>query len=160
MASSFKILTERGLLVTRFRDRVTDEEFVGLYRRLLGDPRYETGLTEVADLRQVDDFRVTTSALRTVDGLIRARLAGSAGCQTLIIAPGNLPYGLARLYGALADGGPEQVRVYRTLEETAEGAGLAAETLRDVLDEAGARARSRRSGQAAREPLPSPGILP
>jgi len=136
---SFTIRKDAGVLITRFRDRVADDEFVTLYHRLLTDPHYEPGLIELADLRQVSEFAVTTPALRKVDALIRTRLIGSSGCQTLIIAPGNLPYGLARMYAALADGGPEQVHVFRTLEETAETAGLSLNALKRLLDDSGTR---------------------
>jgi hypothetical protein len=129
----FTIRTDIGAVVTRFWATVTDDEFIELYRALLASTRYRPGLTEFADLRSVDRFSVSATALRLADWMLRQRLGSENSTRTLIISPADQRFGLARMYLSFVEPGPEDVEVFETLEEAAESAGLSVRLLERVL---------------------------
>ncbi|MDX1675425.1 MAG: hypothetical protein R3314_11580 [Longimicrobiales bacterium] len=105
-------------MVTHFSGRVTDDEFVELYRSMFADDAYELGTNELADLRGVDDLDLSAQALRRVEELTEERYAGSdIGFRTAIIAPRDKSYGIGRMYEVFAEQGPENVRVCRDVSE-------------------------------------------
>ena len=117
MTISYVIHPELRLVVTRFTGRVTDTEFVDLYRRLLSDPDYTVGTNELADLRLVELLDLSANGLRQVETITEERYAGTdAGFRTAILAPRDHPFGIGRMYEAFAEGGPENVRVCRDPE--------------------------------------------
>lgn len=114
MSITYVIHSDLRLVVTRFTSRVTDAEFVDLYRRLMADPDYALGTNELADLRLVELLDVSASGLRQVETITEERYAGSdASFRTAILAPRDHPYGIGRMYEAFAEGGPENVLVCR-----------------------------------------------
>lgn len=118
MSITFTIHPELGIVVSRFTGRVTDREFIDLYTRLYSDPGYVPGLNELADLRAIEELDVTVSALRRVEELARERYADAdADFRTAVVATRDQAYGLARMYEVFAEGGPEDVRVCRSLAE-------------------------------------------
>jgi len=152
----FTIRADIGAVVTRFWATVTDDEFIELYRALLGSARYEPGLTELADLRCVDRFSVSATALRLVDWMLRHRLGSEGSTRTLVISPADQRFGLARMYLSFVEPRPEDVEVFETLEEAAESAGLSVRLLERVLanpmgyDGPLSRSSDHRSGTLAR----------
>jgi hypothetical protein len=134
MPCDYAIRGDIEVVVARFWGSVEDDEFVGFYRSLLGDVRYRPGLMELTDLRSVDMFSISRVAIQQVDRMMRRRL-GSEATRMLIIAPAHLWYGLARVHTAFAEPGPEQVEVFRTVQEAAESASFPPAVLENVLDE-------------------------
>ena len=115
MPITYTIHPELGLVVTRFTGRVTDEEFVELYRSLMADDDYVLGTNELADLRGVASLDVSAAALRKVEELTEERYEGSDRTfRTAILAPRDQSYGIGRMYEVFAEDGPENVRVCRT----------------------------------------------
>ena len=115
MPITYTIHPHLGLVVTRFTGRVSDEEFVELYQRMLYDDDYVLGTNELADLRDTVDLDLSALALRRVEEITRQRYAGSdASFRTAIIAPRDQSYGVGRMYEVFAEEGPENVRVCRS----------------------------------------------
>jgi hypothetical protein len=118
MPIDYSIHTDLGLVRTRFTGRVTDDEFIDLYRRMLYDDRYVLGTNELADLRDVDDLDISAVALRRVEEITEDRYADSgASFRTAILAPRDQSYGIGRMYEVFAEDGPENVGVFRVLAE-------------------------------------------
>lgn len=114
-----------GLVRTRFTGVVTSDEFVDLYHTMLHDADFVPGSNELADLRELESLDVSAAALRTVESVTRERYAGTdEAFRTAVIAPRDQAYGIARMYEAFAEQGPENVRVCRTLEEALKWLGL------------------------------------
>ena len=110
-----------GLVITYFTGRVSDEEFVDLYRRMLNDEEYVPGTDELADLRDVESLNLSALALRRVEELTEERYAGTdASFRTAIVAPRDQAYGIGRMYEVFAEEGPENVRVCRDMEDALE----------------------------------------
>ena len=118
MPVSYTIHPEHRVVATRFVDPVSDEDFYQLYRSIFADAGYRIGMCELADLRDAPHLNVSRGALRRVKELTEAVYRdGAEGFRTAIFAPYDLAFAVGRVYEAFMSGGPEQVRVSRSLEE-------------------------------------------
>jgi hypothetical protein len=126
----FTIFHDLGLVVTHFTGRVSDGEFVDLYRRMLNHEDYVPGTDELADLREVESLNLSALALRRVEELTEERYGGTgAGFRTAIVAPRDQAYGIGRMYEVFAEEGPENVRVCRDMADALEWLDLAPDAL-------------------------------
>lgn len=125
MAVDYTIHPDLRIVVTRFVDVVTDDEFVGLYRDVFADSDYALGTNELADLREVTSLDVSARALRRVESITRERYGQSSEkFRSAVLAPRDHAYGIGRMYEVFAEEGPENVRVCREVEEALEWLGL------------------------------------
>jgi hypothetical protein len=128
MPGDYAFRKDVGFVVTRFWGVVTDADFTALYKALLADEQFEPGMAEISDLRLVTSSRVSAAAL-TKSKLVSANVSG----RTVIVAPRTLPFGLSRMYEGLAATGPQEVRVFRTLEGAAGSLSLEPQELERIL---------------------------
>lgn len=134
MPITYSLNREHDLVVTRFTGRPGDDEFLELYDRLLHDPDYRLGTNELADVREADRLDVTAEGLRKIDEMHRRRYAGSdAGFRTAILTARDQPFGVARMYQAFSEEGPEHVLVSRSPEEALAWLGLAPDALKGAI---------------------------
>ena len=59
MPISYRIHADLGLLVTRYVDVVADDEFIEVYKSILGGSAFRHGFNELADLQELKEFNVT-----------------------------------------------------------------------------------------------------
>ena len=112
MPITHSILVQRRLVVTRLSGDIRDEEMLEAYRQLYSDPRWSPGFHEIADFRTANMRQVSNEAVARV-GQLSERMAKGIPFKTAVIAPTDLPFGLARMYEALAAESPEEVTVFR-----------------------------------------------
>ena len=130
MPIRYTIHHDLGLVVTYFSGRVSDGEFIDLYRALLNDEDYVPGTDELADLRDVESLNLSALALRRVEELTEERYAGTgASFRTAIVAPRDQAYGIGRMYEVFAEEDPENVRVCRDIEDALEWLDVAPDAL-------------------------------
>ena len=70
MPISYRIHANLGLLVTRYVEVVTDDEFIETYQSILDDPGFRHGFNEIADLQELQKFAVTANAFKHVSALV------------------------------------------------------------------------------------------
>lgn len=134
MPGDYTFRKDIGFVLTRFWGVVTDEDFTGAYKALLSDAQFEPGMAEISDLRLVTSSRVSAVALNQVAAMTKSKLvSANASGRTVIVAPRTLPFGLSRMYEGLAAAGPQEVRVFRTLEGAAGSLSLAPQELERIL---------------------------
>jgi len=134
MPGDYAFRKDVGFVVTRFWGVVTDADFTALYKALLADEQFEPGMAEISDLRLVTTSRVSAAALHQVAALTKSKLvSANASGRTVIVAPRTLPFGLSRMYEGLAATGPQEVRVFRTLEGAAGSLSLEPQELERIL---------------------------
>jgi hypothetical protein len=110
---------EEGYFVIKLTGQVTDAELLDSYAGHYESPDWTPQLKELVDLSEVDAVRVTTGGLRKLSSYIERLLVerGVTSLQTAVYAPRDLPFGLSRVYEAMAEASPETVRVFRRLDE-------------------------------------------
>ena len=115
MPITFETRRHDGYFIATLVGPVTDAELLDAYREYHETGEWVAGLNELTDLSLADFSKVTTAGLRNLadytDNLFRA--TGVAATRTAIYSPRDLPFGLARVYEVLAEGSPEDVRVFR-----------------------------------------------
>ena len=105
------------LRTSTYEGVVTEREVIDTYEKLLADPNYDATLNDLADLRAVERLEVSTEVVYRVAGLyepldqlgIRRRIA--------IVAPADHIFGLARMFESVRAGAPEQIAVFRDIDE-------------------------------------------
>lgn len=134
MPGDFTFKKDLGFVLTRFWGLVSDPDFTGVYAALLSDAQFEPGMSEISDLRLVTSSRVSAAALNQVAGMTKSKLvSANTSSRTVIVAPRTLPFGLSRMYEGLASSGPQEVRVFRTLQGAADSLNLRPADLERIL---------------------------
>ena len=125
-------------------------EWRSVFDRYLSDVNYRPGRTELIDLSRVTQadagFRSIWSALNTVNG----QLPGATiGTRTVFIAPGDVVFGLARIYQTLAENaGGIRVEIFRGEAEALAALGLPFDTVADLLAQGAFLPHAPRGGAA------------
>ena len=119
MPIAYKILHAPDVLLVSYQGVVTNEEFLGGYKRAYADPRYRPGMHEIADMRYMEVFDIDLTAIQDLVTWIAERdeLAG-ATIRVGILQRSELHEGLSRLYAAVSDVyKKETVHLFRDLSE-------------------------------------------
>jgi hypothetical protein len=96
---------------------VNDEEFLESYRRIFTDPDFDPSCGLLVDLRQADSTTRNPQTLRQFAGLFRQRFDGqTVRPRVAVVAPSNVSFGLARLFGAHSGYDEEEFGVFRDLD--------------------------------------------
>ena len=88
--------------------------------RILNDPAFDSSFDQLWDLQGVSTLEVTNETLQS---LAQAR-SYSSEAKRAIVAPRDILFGMARMFQMLHDGAPEDLRVFRTVEEANDWLGL------------------------------------
>lgn len=127
-------------MITWCSDDVSSEEFIENYRQAYADPDFAHCPRELVDMRRADSMDISGEALGVINRLTRDRLERRPEpLQTAVLAPNDLAFGIARMYGAYASEGAEQVGVFRKFDEAMAWLGLADLTVAelDALESSG-----------------------
>ena len=113
MPAEFKIDDERGLIVSRAFGRVTDEDLQRHQQVLRADAAFDPRYDQLWDFLDVTEIAVSDEAIRE---FARAR-SFEPEARRALVAGSDLGFGLARMFATLHDDAPEEVQVFRSLEE-------------------------------------------
>lgn len=113
----FRTDAERGVRIATFHGSVDGGELLRAYQAQLDDPAYDASLDDLVDLRSVDRLDVSATALRDLMALFSRVDALGYATRLAIVARSDLGYGLGRMYEMMRSGAPEEVCVFRDLEE-------------------------------------------
>lgn len=116
---------ELGIVLSSIVGAISDSDLLSSYEELYENERWQPGFHEVVDLRDAQMERVTSEGLQQLSSLVsRYTNVKTEGFKTAIIAPEDLPFGLARVYEAVSKETPESVMVFRDLNNAFEWLGL------------------------------------
>ena len=90
-------------------------ELIAHARALASDPRFHPALHQLFDLRDATRGEVDRATI-----LLLASLSPLAGARRAIVVPGDLAYGLSRMFELLRDPFPDTIRVCRSLTAACE----------------------------------------
>ena len=115
MPLHFSLEPEQPYFITRAVGEIDDSQLLEYYRVVYSRPELSPMKAELADLSEADWTRVTASGTaelaRTIEKIFVE--LGIESLKTALYSPGDLPFGLSRMYQAWADSSPELVRVFR-----------------------------------------------
>jgi hypothetical protein len=109
MPTAFEIDVTRRLVVCRCWGVLTSEEIVTHYRALRADPAFDPTFAQLGDLSDVSAFDVDTRALGS-EALLETF---HSSARRALVAPSDIAFGLARLYGSYAQAASQNLEVFR-----------------------------------------------
>lgn len=96
---------------------VSATELVDAARKLSSDESVPPGHLELVDLSRVENTDVTGATLRQIAGLFAEADRRPEDSRVAIVAPGDLYFGLSRMYEVYRDPSPVRIRIFRGLAE-------------------------------------------
>lgn len=113
----FRTDAERGARIATFYGMVDGDDLLRAYQGQLADPGYDATLDDLVDLRAVDGLDVSAAALRELMAMFSRVDEMGYATRLAIVAHDDLGYGLGRMYEMMRTGAPEEVCVFRDLDE-------------------------------------------
>ena len=119
MAITFSPNQQEGHYLNKLTGGVTDVELLNSYKNHYEDDKWIPSLNELVDLSEADMTKITSDGLRALSVYIKNLFVerGISDYHTSVYAPGNVQFGIARIYDAMTEDSPEIVRVFRQLSD-------------------------------------------
>jgi len=108
------VLPLQRLVETRAMGEVKDADLLEATDRIATDPTFEAAFDQLVDLSAATGTEVSPRGLRE---LLDREPIFAAGSRRAIIAPGDLGFGLARMFEMHRGGAAGEVRVFRGRSE-------------------------------------------
>jgi uncharacterized protein YcaQ len=104
---------DTGLIRTTATGRVTGQDLVEYYRRLRAHPDFRSNLNEIFDAGQVEAVDVTAEDVRRLSGITEEFTKHGVPVRVAIIAPGDVEFGMSRMYEMLQVQSINVLKVFR-----------------------------------------------
>src|SRR3954465_10520793 len=113
MPASYRIDVARRLVLTRAWGVFTAQDLYDHYSTLSTDPAFDPSFPQVVDMRDIERVDMEPSIIRrhALEFLFASRT------QRAIVTSSDIEYQLARMYKAVAEYVPQNVRVFRTMHD-------------------------------------------
>lgn len=120
------------LIVVTHIGLIPDDEFLGFYNAFFTGGALRPSMNLLVDLRQADSSPRSSEVLRHLAGSLRRLPVEIApGTKVAVVAPEDLAYGLARMYGTLADAVSWEFSVFRSMKDARKWLGLPEDAVRE-----------------------------
>jgi|WetSurMetagenome_2_1015567.scaffolds.fasta_scaffold1069354_1 hypothetical protein len=104
---------DTALIRTTASGRVTGQDLVEYYRRLRAHPDFRSNLNEIFDASQVEAVDLTAEDVRRLSGITEEFTKHGVPVRVAIIAPGDVEFGMSRMYEMLQVQSINVLRVFR-----------------------------------------------
>lgn len=113
-----------GVLMVRMHGEVTDDDILGYAGHATHGLELPGKYHELIDLRDITVPRASTQSVRRVARMFEDAERDPVGVKIAFVATSDAAYGLARMYQALRDSSPVQMRVFREMAQARAWLGL------------------------------------
>jgi hypothetical protein len=113
MPISYRIDSERGLVITTASGVLTDDDILELKRRLAADPEFKMGMRELSDVRAVTDLQVSTEGVRRMAAMDESPSSARSSHKLAIVAGSDATFGMARMYQMFTESNQPHVAVFK-----------------------------------------------
>jgi hypothetical protein len=121
MPTTYEINAARGIVIVTVTGELTDESLFEMHRHLAGDLAVKPSFAVLYDLRQANGSSVTTDGVRALSDL---PLVLSPASRRAVVVPGDLGFGMARMYAMRRGTKGGAVEVFRDFAEASHWIGL------------------------------------
>jgi hypothetical protein len=104
---------DNGLIQTSASGRVSGPDLVDYYKRLRNHPDFKHDLNEIFDATQVEEIDVTADDVRRLSAVTEEYTSLGVPVKVAIVAPGDLEFGMSRMYELLQTRSINTLRVFR-----------------------------------------------
>jgi hypothetical protein len=113
MSVSVRIQRQVSLVCTRFSGQITDDDVRHQIELIAAGAPYEGKYSAITDFTHVERFDVTTEMIRAV----AAQDSPLSAAKRVIVAPGEVQYGVSRMFQALSHQTRPDITVVRSISE-------------------------------------------
>ena len=118
MPIQLHIKPEHNLVILVHVGTIPDDEFFEFYKDLFTKSQYDLSMNLLVDLRQTDSTPRSSEMLSQFAKFLQSRLANmTAHPKAAVIAPGDISFGLARMFGFFSDSGQWDFEVFREVDD-------------------------------------------
>lgn len=104
---------------------ISDAELLPSYKKLYENKIWKPGFNEIVDVRNAQVKSVTSKGLLQLSDLVKSYVKEKGiEFKTAIIAPEDLQFGLSRVYEAISHESPEEIMVFRDLNNAFDWLGI------------------------------------
>lgn len=121
MPGAYTIDLPRSLVLSRGWGVLTDRELLAHVRALTTDSRFAPHFRQLADLRDVMEVKFTASTIRE---MVRLNPFGAGARRALVVTSDEL-FGMARMYQLLTDESPDELQIFRKMDDALQWLGIA-----------------------------------
>jgi hypothetical protein len=121
MPGAYTIDLARSLVLSRGWGVLTDRELLAHVRALTDDPRFAPHFHQLADLRDVTDVQFTGSTIRK---MVRLNPFWAGARRALVVTSDEI-FGMARMYQLLRDEWPDELQIFRKMDDALQWLGIA-----------------------------------
>lgn len=120
MLNTYSILPEYGLLWKRYFGNVTQQQLADLGQQVMSDRRYDRTMSVFDDMRGLKTLDIDYNHISALSRDVRGGFGDCpAPVKFAICAPGDLAYGLGRMFQTLmSDFDKLDIGVFRDIDET------------------------------------------
>jgi hypothetical protein len=146
MAIECRARPEHNLAILVHVGRIPDEEFLAFYKALYERGTLHPSMNLLVDLREADSRPRSSGVLRHLAEFMQVTYTDTTTRpKVAVVAPKDLSFGLAKMYGAFADSVPWEFVAFRAMDAALAWLGLP----EDFLNRHGQDAQPRAEGDAA-----------
>ena len=121
MPQRHQIDVARRIVVSCAWGELSTADFLAHFQAVGTDPSFDPTFGQLVDLREVALFTLDTVTIREK----AARSLFQPGVRRAIVAPSDIAFGLARMFGMYAASASQNVAVFRTIDDAERWLGLA-----------------------------------
>lgn len=130
MPARYWIDSGRRLVFLRYDGIVTRDDVLTVSRESTGDPAFEVGFDELVDFSAMTGSKVSADDVRALIEAVSQSLDGHGRTwRVAVAAPNDVAFGFARMFELLRSDSPEEVHVFRSLDEACAFMGLVPDDL-------------------------------
>jgi len=118
--TSYRIDSQRRTIFSTAKGVLQDDDLRSHQSEVLADVEFDRGFDQLWDFREVERVEVSTAML----GALASARSYEAGVKRAMVAPSDLGFGMARMFQMLHDHAPEEIQVFRSMEEAEAWLGL------------------------------------
>lgn len=135
MPITYQLKHDARLVIFTHLGAVSDDEFLSFYKSFYKETPFEKSFNVLIDLRRTECASRSSSAIQeSVDFMRRQFVNIGSRPKVAVVAPGDLSFGLARMYEAFSDTAPWKFEVFRSADAALDWLGVA-EDLMDKPDQ-------------------------
>lgn len=120
---------EHKLVISKYQGIVSDDEFKANYENMYADPEWRPEYSELADIREANIAKITSTAIQWVSKLTESFIKDkNPSYRTAVVVPNDHNFGMARMYQTYSDESNEELRIFREIDTALEWLGIAPDT--------------------------------
>ncbi len=120
MSADYRIDAERRVIFSSASGVLTDADLHEHQARLRADPSFDRSFNQLWDFTQVIQLEVSSEALRRLSSF----RSYEASARRAIVAGDDFGFGMGRMFQMLHDEAPEELQVFRSIDDARRWLGL------------------------------------